>query len=145
MKLVYDTIEIFIPLEDHDESSPELVSAIGQKGAEMIGFFDGLGLDGIAFFVHMLNDLCEARSGLLIKPTAQEILDAIQAHRENPTPFYGGTIPGVWVKTKVVKRVFEPVYEATPSLREKPSTLAKPLSVAPARKIAPPIFKMKMR
>lgn len=145
MKLVYDTIEIFIPLEDHDESSPEMVSAIGQKGAEMIGFFDGFGLDGITFFIHMLNDLFEARSGLFIKPTAQEILDAIQIHRENPIPFYGGTVPGVWVKTRVVKRVFEPVYEATPRTKERPNTLAKPLSVAPVSKSAPPIFKMKMR
>lgn len=132
MKLVYEDVEVFIPMEDHAEQDETLVAMVGENVLEFLGVMDSIGLDGLGMFLMVVDGICGAHAADQSLPTPDELIEALRVFQENPVPFSPGTVPGVWVTIK--RRVWadEPLFQPTPNCipdwAKRPSTLGRNLN-----------------
>lgn len=135
MRLAYEDIEVFIPMDQQDEQDEALVAMVGEQALDFILGLDAVGLDGLGLFLNVIDQVCSAHAAGQLVPTADELIEALRVFRENPVAFAAGTVPGVWVTLKRRVWVDEPQFQATPTYvpdwAKRPSTLGRNLN-APA-------------
>lgn len=106
--------ELFIPLHEVEERDEEMVNTVAASAMDAIGLFDALGMDHAKALVLFLELLCEMdrTTGHIIRPSAQEMVDAIAAYRANPFPLpKASPFPGVFVTITKKQWVRELVHD----------------------------------